>query len=71
MADTKPAEQKAPTVFVRESTGLVKNVSFIDSISLNLSNMSIGPLLTSIAGSTTATLFIVPSVTGLNLVLRR
>lgn len=68
MADTKPAEQKAPTVFVRESTGLVKNVSFIDSISLNLSNMSIGPLLTSIAGSTTATLFIVPSVTGLNLV---
>ncbi len=59
---------KAPAAFVRESTGLVKNVSFIDSISLNLSNMSIGPLLTTIAGSTVATLFIVPSVTGMNLV---
>ncbi|MDE1858666.1 MAG: APC family permease [Thaumarchaeota archaeon] len=63
-----PDETKAPTVFARESTGLVKNVSFLDSIALNLSNMSIGPLLTTIAGSTTATLFIVPSVTGLNLV---
>ncbi|HKT22742.1 MAG TPA: hypothetical protein VJR06_09070, partial [Nitrososphaerales archaeon] len=63
-----PDENKGPTVFARESTGLVKNVSFLDSIALNLSNMSIGPLLTTIAGSTTATLFIVPSVTGLNLV---
>ncbi len=61
-------EKKAPATFVRESTGLVKNVSFIDTISLNLSNMSIGPLLTTIAGSTVATLFIVPTVTGLNLV---
>jgi amino acid transporter len=68
MGDSQSDEQKAPTVFVRESTGLVKNVSFLDSISLNLSNMSIGPLLTTIAGSTAATLFIVPSVTGLNLV---
>jgi amino acid transporter len=32
-------------VFVRDATGLVKNVSFIDSIALNLSNMSIGALL--------------------------
>ncbi|HZW84875.1 MAG TPA: hypothetical protein VFE91_03100, partial [Nitrososphaerales archaeon] len=68
MGDTQPADEKKQTVFVRESTGLVKNVSLIDSISLNLSNMSIGPLLTTIAGSTAATLFIVPSVTGLNLV---
>lgn len=68
MGDTQEAEKQTQTVFVRESTGLVKNVSFLDSISLNLSNMSIGPLLTTIAGSTTATLFIVPSVTGLNLV---
>lgn len=67
MGDTQEAE-KAQAVFVRESTGLVKNVSFLDSIALNLSNMSIGPLLTTIAGSTAATLFIVPSVTGLNLV---
>jgi len=32
-------------VFVRDATGLVKNVSFFDSIALNLSNMSIGALL--------------------------
>jgi amino acid transporter len=32
-------------VFVRDATGLVKNVSFLDSIALNLSNMSIGALL--------------------------
>src|SRR5579863_8477141 len=68
MGDSQPDDKKAPTAFVRESTGLVKNVSFLDSISLNLSNMSIGPLLTTIAGSTAATLFIVPSVSGLNLV---
>jgi amino acid transporter len=35
----------APSVFVRDATGLVKNVSFLDSIALNLSNMSIGALL--------------------------
>ncbi|MDA4128738.1 MAG: APC family permease [Thaumarchaeota archaeon] len=68
MADQAVTEEPKPKVFLRESTGLVKNVSFLDSISLNLSNMSIGPLLTTIAGSTAATLFIVPSVTGLNLV---
>ena len=68
MGDGQQEEHTAPTVFARESTGLVKNVSFLDSVALNLSDMSIGPLLTTIAGSTTATLFIVPSVTGLNLV---
>jgi glutamate:GABA antiporter len=72
MPDSDMPEKKAPAAFVRESTGLTKNVSFIDSISLNLSNMSIGPLLTTIAGSTVATLFLVqafgPGVSGLNLV---
>lgn len=68
MDETESVEMKKPTAFVRESTGLVKNVSLIDSISLNISNMSIGPLLTTIAGSTAATLFLVPSVSGLNLV---
>jgi len=34
-----------PTVFVREATGLVKNVSFFDSIAMNMSNMSVGALL--------------------------
>jgi amino acid transporter len=34
-----------PGVFVRDATGLVKNVSLLDSVALNLSNMSIGALL--------------------------
>jgi glutamate:GABA antiporter len=68
MGETQASEERKPTVFVRESTGLAKNITFLDSVSLNLSNMSIGPLLTTIAGSTAATLFIVPTVTGLNLV---
>jgi amino acid transporter len=68
MGDTEQVEKQKPTVFVRESTGLVKNVSLLDSVSLNVSNMSIGPLLTTIAGSTSATLLIVPTVSGLNLV---
>src|SRR5205807_4259501 len=65
---SESATQQKQQIFVREATGLVKNVSFLDSIALNLSNMSIGPLLTTIAGSSAATLFIVPSVSGLNLV---
>ncbi len=36
------ADQAKKTVFTRESTGLVKNVSFIDAITLNLGNMSVG-----------------------------
>jgi amino acid transporter len=57
-----------PTAFARESTGLVKNVSFLDSIALNFSNMSVGPLMTTIAGSTVATMVVV-DVAGLNLIL--
>jgi hypothetical protein len=34
-----------PTMFVREATGLVKQASFLDSISLNISNMSAGAAL--------------------------
>jgi len=41
-------EQKSK-VFVRDSTGLVKNVSFLDTIGLNISNMSIGGALGLIA----------------------
>ncbi|MEM3186670.1 MAG: APC family permease [Conexivisphaerales archaeon] len=55
-------------VFVRESTGLVKNVSMLDAISLNISSMSGGAALATIA----FTMLLVPaalgSVTGLNLV---
>ena len=68
MGDTQPEERKGPTVFVRESTGLVKNVSFLDSIALNFSNMSVGPLLTTLAGSSVAT-FVLVDVSGLNLVV--
>lgn len=68
MSGSEETQPQKPTVFVRESTGLVKNVSFLDTITLNLSNMSIGPLLATVAGSTVATMVIVPTVTGLNLV---
>jgi len=66
--ERQAAGAPAPKVFVREATGLVKNASFLDTISLNISNMSIGPLFATLAGSTVATMVIVPSVTGLNLV---
>ncbi|MBI3859331.1 MAG: amino acid permease [Thaumarchaeota archaeon] len=42
---TKQAAPMPPAVFVRQSTGLVKNVSFFDSIAMNMSNMSVGALL--------------------------
>ena len=68
MGDSQQAEQKAQTVFVRESTGLTKNVSFLDSVSLNLSNMSIGGLLGGLGINLFATTFIFPSLAGVNLV---
>jgi amino acid transporter len=68
LSEQEKAQPTQPKVFVRESTGLVKNVSFLDSISLNMSNMSIGPLFATLAGSAVATMVIVPTVTGLNLV---
>ncbi len=55
---------KKPDVFVRESTGLVKNVSFLDAIALNLSSMSVGTTL-AIMGYTT---ILLPTIAGLNLV---
>jgi amino acid transporter len=68
MAQDEQADETRSKVFARESTGLVKKVSFLDSFSLNMSNMSIGPLFATLAGSTVATMVIVPTVTGLNLV---
>ena len=56
-------------VFVRDATGLVKNVSFLDSIALNLSNMSIGALLGVIGISgLLPMLFAGQDLTGVNLV---
>jgi amino acid transporter len=58
------AEEKTK-VFMRDSTGLVKNVSFIDTIGLNISNMSIGGALGLIA----FIMVVLPSgMSGVNLV---
>ena len=60
-------EQKAK-VFVRDSTGLVKNVSLLDAVSLNVSSMSGGAALATIA----FTMILIPGVLsatgGINLV---
>lgn len=55
-------------VFTRDSTGLVKNVSFIDAITLNLGNMSVGAGLGTI-GLTTVLLPALIANSGFNLVL--
>ena len=61
--------QSASPVFVRDATGLVKNVSFFDSIALNLSNMSIGALLGLIGLSgLLPMLFVGQDLAGVNLV---
>jgi len=51
-----------PTMFVREATGLVKQASFLDSISLNISNMSAGAALGTIGFT-----MIAVDVSGVNL----
>ncbi|WP_252900379.1 hypothetical protein [Vulcanisaeta sp. JCM 14467] len=51
-------------VFIRESTGLVREAGFWDAVSINIANMSIGAALASI-GFTLAAL---PTVAGANLV---
>ena len=51
-------------LFLRDSTGLVKKVSLLDAVSLNMGNMAAGALL----GSIGSTLVLVPTISGLNLV---
>jgi amino acid transporter len=64
------ADKAKRTVFVRESTGLVKNVSFLDSIAMNMSNMSVGALLGSIGITALLPMFFAEqSMAGVNLVL--
>ena len=58
------ADKGKPAVFVRQSTGLVKNVSLLDALTLNMGNMSAGAALATI-GFTMASL---TSVSGVNLV---
>jgi len=62
MTETGAAQKSQ--VFVRESTGLVKNVSFLDSITLNIANMSAGALL----GVMGIYFIALPTVAGVNLV---
>ena len=53
-----------PVGFVREATGLRKNISFLDAISMNVGVMSAGPTLAVIG----LTMVLLPSVSGINLV---
>ncbi|MDA4130714.1 MAG: APC family permease [Thaumarchaeota archaeon] len=56
--------QDKPTIFLRNATGLRKNVSFLDAISLNFGAMAVGPAL----GSISFTIILMPTIAGLNLV---
>ncbi len=70
MSNTDQAQTTQPKVFVRESTGLVKNVGFFDSIAMNMSNMSVGALLGVIGISGLVPMFFSrQSMGGVNLVL--
>jgi amino acid transporter len=70
LAKTEQTQTAPPKVFVRESTGLVKNVSFFDSIAMNMSNMSVGALLGVIGISGLVPMFFSgTSMAGVNLVL--
>jgi glutamate:GABA antiporter len=64
MGQSDSAEKTQMKVFVRESTGLVKTASLLDSVSLNISDMSIGALL----GVMGLYGYLVGSVSGLNLI---
>jgi len=70
LARSEQTQTIPPRVFVRESTGLVKNVSFFDSIAMNLSNMSVGALLGVIGIAGLAPMFFSgQNMGGVNLVL--
>ncbi|MCL4519703.1 MAG: APC family permease [Thaumarchaeota archaeon] len=60
-------EQKSK-VFARESTGLVKNVSLLDAVSLNVSSMSAGAALATIAFTMSVIPEVLTSYNGINLV---
>lgn len=58
-------ERQPKSIFIRESTGLVKNVSFLDAVALNVSNMSIGAAL-AVVGFTT---ILLPTMSGVNIAI--
>lgn len=51
-------------VFLREATGLVKSVSLLDAVSINVSDMSAGAALASVGFTT----ILLPTMAGVNLV---
>ncbi len=55
---------KRPSVFAREATGLIKSVSLLDAVAINLSYMSIGAALALVG----FTMVLLTSVSGVNLV---
>lgn len=55
---------KKPELFVRETTGLVKQVSFLDTLAINISYMSVGAALALVG----FTMFLLPTDNGVNLV---
>jgi amino acid transporter len=56
--------QEKSKVFLREATGLVKNVSILDVISINVSDMSAGAALASVGFTT----ILLPTMAGVNIV---
>ncbi len=70
MSNPEQTQATQPKVFVRESTGLVKNVGFFDSIAINMSNMSVGALLGVIGISGLVPMFFSgQDMSGVNLVM--
>ena len=63
LADSS-AKDKTSSAFVRQATGLVKNVTLLDAIAINISYMSIGAALALIG----FTMILLPTVNGVNLV---
>ncbi len=69
MTESATQQTQKQQIFVRETTGLVKNVSFLDTIALNVSNMSIGGFLGGLGINLIAATAVFPSLAGVNLVV--
>jgi amino acid transporter len=63
-SEERKASKPPVGVYIRESTGLVKNVSFLDAVAINVSYMSVGSALALIG----FTMLALPTVNGVNLV---
>ncbi len=63
-SETLGSNNKESNIFAREATGLTRQVSFLDTIAINVSYMSVGSALALIG----FTMFYLPTVSGVNLV---